>query len=300
MAVAEWVDRTLYPFEPNWFEVDHKTLHYVDVGQGDPVVFVHGLPTWSFMYRDMIQGLKLNYRCIAVDNMGFGLSQKPSSCTYRPEKMAEYLSELIRKLDLQNITFVVNGMGGPIGLSYALDHPHNVKHLILLNTYMWPLKGNPHAEKIARMADSAFYRWLQLKYNFGVETIFKSNLKDRTHYSKKIHDHYTGPFPSPETRHAPLDYARALNTSGPWLQNLWERRDELKRIPALLLWGLLDPAFGEDALKRWTLEVWPEAKVIRFKTNGHYLAEEQGAGLVPEMAMFLNDSAYLPTTTVDA
>jgi haloalkane dehalogenase len=146
VGVTDWVDKSLYPFEPKWFDVDHKTLHYIDVGQGDPIVFVHGTPMWSFMFRDMIQGLKINYRCIAVDNIGFGLSQKPSAYTYRPEKMAEYLSELIRHLDLKNITFVLNGIGGPIGLSYAIDHPQNVKHIVLLYRFMWPLTGNKRAE----------------------------------------------------------------------------------------------------------------------------------------------------------
>lgn len=298
MTNTSWVDRSLYPFDSKWFEVDHKTLHYIDEGKGDPVVFVHGLPTWSFMYRDMIRGLTSNFRCIAVDNLGFGLSQKPSTVSYRPDKMAEYLSALIRDLELENVTLVVNGTGGPIGLSYALDHPHNVRHLVLLNTFMWPLKGNVKAEKIAQMAEKGFYRWLHLKYNFGVNVVFKSNIKDRNHYTKQVHAQYLGPFPNPDSRHAPLGYAKSLIQAGSWFQSLWDRRDILKRIPALMLWGTQDAAFGENAIERWR-EVWPDAKVKKYKTNGHYLAEEQGTGLVPEMNMFLTDTDYLPTRTVD-
>jgi pimeloyl-ACP methyl ester carboxylesterase len=298
MTAHNWVDRKLYPFESKWFDVDHKTIHYVDEGQGEPVVFVHGLPTWSFMYRDLILGLMPTCRCIAVDNLGFGLSQKPSAYTYRPEKMAEYLDALIRHLELENITFVLNGTGGPIGLSYVLDHPSNVRHLVLLNTFMWPLQGNKTAEKMARMADSGFYKWLHLKHNFGLRIIFKSRLKDRAHFNRDIHRHYLEPFPNPETRHAPLGYARSLLASGPWFQSLWDRRDGLKRVPAELLWGMQDDFCGADALERW-LDIWPEAKVKRFKNNGHYLAEEQGAGLVPEVGLFLSDTDYLPTATVD-
>ena len=298
MGVTDWVDKSLYPFEPKWFDVDHKTLHYIDVGQGDPVVFVHGTPMWSFMYRDMIKDLKTNYRCIAVDNIGFGLSQKPSAYTYRPEKMAEYLSELIRHLDLKNITFVLNGIGGPIGLSYAIDHPQNVRHIVLLNTFMWPLSGNKKAEKIAETAEKPMAKWLQLNYNFAVNSLLKTNIKDRTHYSKAVHSQYLKPFATPETRHAPLGFAKALVSSGPWYQSLWDRRESLKRIPALLLWGLQDEVFGEQAITKWQ-EIWPDAKVKKFKTNGLYLAEEQGAGLVPDISMFLNDTDYLPTHTVD-
>lgn len=298
MTDTAWVDRQLYPFESKWFDVDHKTVHYIDVGHGEPVVFFHGLPTWSFLYRDLIKGLMPNYRCIAIDNVGFGLSDKPATYTYRPEKMAEYASELIRHLQLKNITLAVNGTGGPIGLSYALDHPENVRHLLLLNTFMWPLKGNAKAEKIAKMADSSFFRWMHLRYNFGVRSIFRANLKDRSHFSRDIHRHYLAPFPAADRRHGPLGYAKSLTQSGPWFQQLWDRREAVKDIPALLLWGMRDDVFGESALAKWR-DLWPEARVQRFKNNGHYLAEEQGAGLVPEVTMFLTDSEYLPTATVD-
>jgi len=298
MTNEAWVDRSLYPFESKWFDVDHKTIHYIDEGEGNPVVFIHGLPTWSFMYRDMILGLRSNFRCIAIDNLGFGLSQKPSTYTYRPERMAEYLSLFIRDLELQNITLVVNGTGGPIGLSYALDHPNNVKHIVLLNTFMWPLKGNPMAEKMASMAEKGFYKKLHLKYNFGVNVLFRANIKDKAHFTKAVMEHYAKPFPNAESRHGPLGYARSLIQSGPWFQSLWDRRDVLKRIPAMMLWGMQDGMLNELALDKWK-DVWPEAKIKKFKTNGHYLAEEQGAGLVPDLNMFLTDTDYLPTATVD-
>jgi pimeloyl-ACP methyl ester carboxylesterase len=298
MEDRSWVDRNLYPFESKWYDVDHKTVHYIDEGQGEPVVFLHGMPTWSFMYRDIIKGLRSHFRCIALDNVGFGLSSKPSTYTYRPEKMAEYLSEFIRDRQLKDVTLVVNGTGGPIGLHYALEHPQNVRHIVLLNTFMWPLKGNPQAEKIARLPDSPLSRWLQIKLNFAVKVGFKSRLKDRSHYSPKIQQHYLMPFDAPEKRHGPLGYAKSLTASGPWFQQLWDRREALKSIPSMMLWGMKDDVFGEPAIQKW-LEVWPEAKVRRFKNNGHYLAEEQGAGLVPELILFLTDTDYLPTSTVE-
>ncbi len=298
MEDRSWVDRNLYPFESKTFDVDHKTVHYIDEGQGEPVVFLHGMPTWSFMYRDIILGLRSHFRCIAIDNVGFGLSSKPATYTYRPEKMAEYLADLIAHLNLKEITLVVNGTGGPIGLSYAIDHPQNIRHIVLLNTFMWPLRGDIQAEKIAKSADSGFKRWLQLKHNFAVKVGFKSRLKDRGHFTKQILAHYLGPFEAPEKRHGPIGYAKSLISSGPWFQQLWDRKDALRNIPALLLWGMKDDVFGESAIMKWQ-DVWPEAKVRRFKNNGHYLAEEQGAGLVPELILFLTDTDYLPTSTAE-
>lgn len=299
MADTSWVDRSLYPFESKWFDVDHKTLHYVDEGAGDPVVFVHNLPTWSFMYRDMIRGLTSNFRCIAVDNLGFGLSDKPSTYTYRPEKMAEYLNALIQHLQLQNITIVACGVGAPIGLSYAIDHPQNVRHVILINAFMWSQKGNREVEKLARMAGGTLGKLAYLKWNLPTKVILKMMLKDKKRFTKEVHQQYVAPFADPERRHGPRGYAQAMIGSSPWFDQLWDRRESIKNIPALLLWGMQDRICGENALMRWR-DLWPEARVIRFRNNGHFLAEEQGPGLVPEASLFLTDSEYLPTKTVDA
>lgn len=298
MTDTSWVDRSLYPFESKWFDVDHKTLHYVDEGEGDPVVFVHNFPTWSFMYRDMIQGLTPNHRCIAADNLGFGLSDKPAAYTYRPEKMADYLAALINHLELDNITFVACGIGGPIALSYALDHPHNVQHVILINSFLWSQKGNRESERVAKLAGGSIGKLAYLKWNLPTRVSLKLMLKDKKRFTREVHRHYVTPFLDPERRHGPRGYAQSLVASSPWFDSLWSRREDIRHIPALLLWGMEDKAFGEDALMRWR-DLWPEAKVIRFKNNGHFLAEEQGAGLVPEASMFLSDSEYLPTKTVD-
>ncbi|MGF1671643.1 MAG: alpha/beta fold hydrolase, partial [Balneolaceae bacterium] len=95
MNNANWIDRKEYPFESRYFEVPAGRLHYVDEGAGDPVVMVHGNPTWSFLYRDLIKRLKPNYRCIALDHLGFGLSDKPIGWSYLPEDHARNLSALI-------------------------------------------------------------------------------------------------------------------------------------------------------------------------------------------------------------
>lgn len=298
MADTSWVDRTLFPFESKWFDVDHKTLHYIDEGSGEPVVFVHNFPTWSFLYRDIIKGLSANFRCIAVDNLGFGLSDKPAAYSYCPEKMADYLASLIQELDLQNVTLVTSGIGTPIGLSYAIDHPHNIRHIVIVNGFMWPLKGNEQAEKVARMAQGTFGKLAYLKWNLPTRLGLKFMIKDRSNFTKEVHRHYVMPFADSERRHGPRGYAQALISSSRWFQELWGRRDEIKDIPALLLWGMQDNLCGESALRKWK-DLWPEAKLIRFKNNGHFLCEEQGAGLVPEITLLLTDTDYLPTKTVD-
>ncbi len=129
-----WLDRNEYPFAPNWLDLEAGRLHYVDEGKGDPIVMIHGQPTWSFMYRKLVQDLCGDYRCVAPDLIGFGLSDKPSDWSYRVEAHGENLRRLIEQLGLKRITLVVHDWGGPIGMSYAVDHPDNIERIVFLNT----------------------------------------------------------------------------------------------------------------------------------------------------------------------
>ncbi len=298
MSVASWVDRSIFPFEPRWFEYDRRLMHYVDEGRGEPVVFVHGSPTWSFMYRDVIKGLKGSFRCIAMDNLGFGLSEKPSGLTYRPERQAEILEAFIKHLGLKNVTLVVHEFGGPIGLSYALKHPENMRHLVMLNTFLWPLRGNATAERVHRLAGTALGNFVFLNLNWPVRGIMRAWLKDRAGFKPRIREHYARPFDTRAHRQAPLHYARAYLGSSDWLQSLWNQNDVLAGIPTLVIWGMMDPLLGAEALERWEI-VAKEAEIHRLPHTGHFVAEEHGADIVPFLDTFLKDTSFLPTATVD-
>lgn len=111
-------------------------MHYVDEGTGEPLLFVHGTPTWSFEWRHLILALAPTHRCIAVDHLGFGLSERPRSFPYTPAAHAQNLDEFVTRLDPEPFTLVVHDFGGPIGLPLCLRHPRRVKRLVLLNTWM--------------------------------------------------------------------------------------------------------------------------------------------------------------------
>lgn len=132
--IPDWVDRAEYPFEPEAIILGPGTMRYLDEGDGESVVMVHGTPTWSFLYRHLVKGLRDRYRCVVPDHLGFGLSDKPARWSYAPADQARNLTTLIETLGLKDITLVVHDFGGPIGLSYALEHPENVRRLVLFNT----------------------------------------------------------------------------------------------------------------------------------------------------------------------
>ena len=144
MNDPKWLDRNLYPFQPHFLELKMGRLHYVDEGQGETLLMVHGNPSWSFGYRHLIQGLADQYRCVAPDHIGFGLSDKPFSWSYKPADQAANLRTFIERLGLENITLIVQDWGGPIGLSYAVEQPENIRRLVIMNTWMWPVSGDPY------------------------------------------------------------------------------------------------------------------------------------------------------------
>ena len=117
-----WVNPSLYPFKSKFISLDEGQMHYVDEGKGEILLFVHGTPTWSFLYRDFITELSKDYRCIAVDHLGFGLSEKPLSFDGKPESHTDNLIVFIEKMGLTNITLVVHDFGGPIGLGAAIQN----------------------------------------------------------------------------------------------------------------------------------------------------------------------------------
>lgn len=297
VAIGNWVDRSLFPFEPNWFETDRWKHHYVDVGHGEPVVFLHGSPCWSFQYRETIKSLKDSFRCLALDFLGFGLSDKPSSVTYRPERQAEHFAQFMDKLGLKDVSLVLHGFGGPIGLSYALDHPGNVRRVVMMNTWMWPLAGNKAVEGTVKFAQSGLGRYLLERKNHEVTFKLLSQVKEKSKFTKDVRRHYVGPFADAGHRRAPQDYTRAMLQSGPWLQGLWSRRNELKGIPALFLWGMQDKLFGGPALDRWD-GVFEEQEVHGLPHTGHFVPEEHGADVVAFIDPFLHDMASWSNTGV--
>lgn len=165
MSAPVWLDSAAYPFRPHFLETGEGRLHYVDEGVGPAVVLIHGTPTWSFLYRDLIARLAASgHRVIAVDHLGFGLSDtagiRSPNATYRPEDHARRLGALLDSLALSDVTLVVHDFGGPIGLSYAIEHPDHIARLVVLNSWLWALDGDTRIARGSRIAASQLGRFL--------------------------------------------------------------------------------------------------------------------------------------------
>lgn len=269
------IDRVAYPFESRWAPLRAGRMHYVDEGTGPPIVFVHGTPTWSFEWRHLIRALSPDFRCVAPDHMGFGLSERPRGGAYTPEWHAANFAEFVQALDAGPVTLVVHDFGGPIALPVALHRPGAVSRLVVINSWMWSFAGDREMEWRGRVAGSRVGRFLYRWANLSLRVIAPSAWGDRHKLTPDIQREYLDRFPDRWSRGAVLwPLARAILASGPFYESLWQDRARLAAIPSLIVWGNRDTAIRAHQLARWK-EVLPGARAVELAGAGHWPHEEE-------------------------
>jgi len=280
-----WLDSELYPFQPQYFKTEAGNIHYVDEGEGDVILFLHGTPTWSFLYRSFIKTLSEKYRCVALDHLGFGLSDKPLHFEGTPEAHAKNLLEFIEGLDLQKITLVVHDFGGPIGLGAAFKNPDRFKNIIAFNTWLWETKNNTLALELDGFLKKEETKKAYLEDNYSVNVLLPNAFAKNKIPPKNILDHYRGPFPDKNSRQALYKIGLSFVGSSDWYQAQWNKLNEIKDKNWLFLWGMKDPYFSSEVLNTWLVKL-PEAKVERFQC-GHFIQEEETQATIHSIQQFL-------------
>lgn len=273
ITLPAWIDRTAFPFAPRTFHHAHGRLHYVDEGHGPVILFVHGTPDWSFGFRHLIAGLRTTHRCIAPDHLGFGLSDKPVHADLTVKAHAKRLQDLIDHLGLKDLTLVVTDFGGGIGLQHALEHPANVKRIVLYNTWMWDLMPDERFSRPASIMRSWPGRLLYLHFGFSVNVMMPGGYGDKRKLTKAVHAHFKNALPDAASRTATFACVREIADAGLFWQAQWERVGRLRTIPTLLCWGMRDRFFPPDLLERWR-HALPQAEVCTAPDAGHFLHEE--------------------------
>src|ERR687888_2296895 len=172
----EWVPSDLYPFADHYAGVAGCDLHYVNEGAGPPLLMLHGNPTWSFLYRTIIAGLRDRYRCIAVDYPGFGLSTPRRGYGFTPAEHADVIERLVLELDLREVTMMVQDWGGPIGFGAATRHPDRFSRFVVGNTWAWP-KSDPGTQLFSRFLGGPIGGYLIRRRNFFVERIIPGGVR---------------------------------------------------------------------------------------------------------------------------
>jgi haloalkane dehalogenase len=281
-----WLDREAYPFRNRWMPMPFGRIHYVDEGRGAPILFSHGTPTWSFEWRRLVGALAGSHRCIALDHLGFGLSDRPRDAAYTPEAHAARFTQFVDALGLDAFTLIVHDYGGPIALPVALDERDRVRRLVIINTWMWRLDDDREMRRAARIAGGRVGRFLYQRANLSLRVIMPQAFADRRKLTRAIHAQYLGPFRDAWSRGAVLwPLAHAILGSSAYYDSLWAHRDHLRDIPTLIIWGMRDPAFRPQQLRRWRT-ILPTARVVELEA-GHWPHEELPDAAVAAVRAFV-------------
>ncbi|HNC98822.1 MAG TPA: alpha/beta fold hydrolase [Myxococcota bacterium] len=270
--VASW--KELYPFSEHWIDANGGRQHYVDEGKGDPILFVHGNPTWSFYWRAAIVHFRDRYRCVAPDHIGCGRSDKPQDWSYRLADHIGNLENLVLKLDLRNITLVVHDWGGAIGLGMAGRHPDRIARLCITNTAAFPSSRIPLRIAMCRIPGFGALAVQGFNGFAGAATIMASEKG----LSPQVKAGLLAPYDSWANRIATLRFVEDIpmdpaHPSYATLQGVEQGLARLSHLPTTLCWGEKDwcftPHFREEFQRRM-----PAAEVVKVEEAGHYVMED--------------------------
>jgi len=288
--------RDLYPFESHEIQVDSHRYHYIDEGQGKPILMVHGNPTWSFYWRNLVSGLADTHRAIAVDHLGCGLSDKPADYSYCLSQHIDNLVEFVTQLDLSEITLVVHDWGGAIGLGSALKLPDRFERFVLFNTGAFPPPFVPLRINACRLpvfgtlAIRGFNAFAGLATSMAVEK--------RSSLSAEEKAGLLAPYDSWTNRIANDRFVKDIPTSP--RHPTWQVLEEIEKgLPSLadrpvqMIWGMRDWCFRPECLDR-LLNSFPDAEVHRLEEVGHYVVEEGREQVLPLVQNFLSSTATSP------
>lgn len=276
-ARPAWVPDDLYPFADHYADIHGSRVHYVDEGSGPTLLLLHGNPTWSFLYREIIAGLRDSYRCIAVDYPGFGLSTASPAYRHTAAEHAGVLEQLVLRLDLTDVTMMVQDWGGPIGFAVAVRHPERFSAFVVANTWAWP-KSDLRTRAFSHALGGAVGRRLIANRNVFVERILPLGARRAT-LSDAVMDAYRGPFPTPAARRPTAVFARELLAARPFLAEVEQRLSLLGDRPALIAWPTNDPAFRGRERRRWE-QLFPDHRTTELEGAGHFVQEDASEEIV--------------------
>ncbi|MBI5958013.1 MAG: alpha/beta fold hydrolase [Chloroflexi bacterium] len=291
--------RALYPFKSHFLTLsDGKRMHYVDEGpeDGEALVFVHGYPMWSFIYRALlVYYAAQGFRCVAMDHIGYGLSDKPSAGAYHTlRRHTHNLVECLAALDLRQITLVMEDWGGPFGVGYALRQTPNIRRLVLMNTWAFQDTYTHWLYPLIRFSTrrglgDLLFRSPNLLFSLGVQQWSGRRL------SAAVLTAYKGPFREARHRASLIQFPRMISTtplhpSAPDMRTLEQGLASLKGIPALILWGEENQLFPPEIAHHWK-KMLPRAKGPLFIPQArHFLTEDNPDTVIQQLDYFLERS----------
>ena len=279
----------LYPFESQHLRLGDINMHYVDEGSGKPLLMVHGNPTWSFYFRNLIQEFRPGRRVIAPDHIGCGLSDKPQNYRYTFARHVANLEHLVLSLDLRDIDLLVHDWGGPIGLSVAARHPERFSRLIITNTAAFRSPDLPRLLWLARIP--LLGEFLIRAFNAFVQTTLVTATSHPERFKGALRKGFLFPYNSWKNRIATARFVQdiPMSASDPSWPDLVQLERSLPRLaskPILLLWGEKDWCFT-TRMRDCFLDIFPLAQSVGLSTAHHLLFEDEPEACLEAVREFL-------------
>jgi cis-3-alkyl-4-acyloxetan-2-one decarboxylase len=289
-----------FPFEPHFSRAPGFRMHYVDEGEGEPIVCLHGEPTWGYIYRKFVPPLSKHHRVVVPDHMGFGKSETPATREYTLSTHVDNLEALLLELDLRDITLVMQDWGGPIGGGFACRHPDRIRRLCLINAVV-PLGLPLEQELFPKGAGSDWFQWVLKAHADGtledvlgnLNVTILSVMKLLGFENSAVADRnwiraYSAHFQTKEdcvgAINFPLDYATGRvkwQTGGP------REVEAIRRKPAMLAEGMSDQAIPPEIPLTHFRAAFPAGAVIEIPNAGHFCQEDQPAMLIALIEEFM-------------
>jgi len=290
MSNADW--KPLYPFATHSHDVGGVRMNYVDEGQGDPILFVHGNPTWSFAWRNLILKFRDRYRCIAVDHIGCGLSDKPQDYPYTLAQHIANLKSLIEKLDLKKITLVVHDWGGAIGIGTLGKMPERFSRVVITNTAAFPSKLIPWRIAACRIPVLGRIGVRGLNLFAGLATTMAT--ENPQGLPADVKAGYLAPYDNWANRVAVDRFVNDIPMSPrhqtyPTILEVESALDHVRKMPTQLIWGMKDWCFSPAFYKEFRTRL-PEARFVELNDAGHYLFEDGLEPMSQTIEKFLSET----------
>ncbi len=277
-----------YPFEPHFFTIDGRhRMAYLDEGDGPPVVMLHGNPSWSYLYRNLVSALRGRYRCIVPDHLGCGFSDKPADGAYRLADHINRLEALLEALSVSRCALIVHDWGGAIGMGWAGRHPERVAGAVIFNTAAFPFPRLPLRIAVCRwpLLGAFLVRGLNAFARAALTMAICKPLRP------EIARGLLAPYSTWAKRIALHRFVQdiPMHAGHPSWQTLLAVEASLSRLrglPFLLCWGGRDFCFNRDFFDEWHRRL-PEAGAHFFADAGHYVLEDALAEILPLVDEFL-------------
>jgi len=277
------VPHDLFPVEHRFIDLGEARIHYVDEGTGEPVLLLHGNPTWSFLYRKIIAGLSDEFRCIAPDYPGYGMSSAAPGYRYTPGEHSAVIERFVDQLGLSGLTLMVQDWGGPVGLGLAGRRPELVRRLIIGNTFAWPLAPEPRVRLFSAVLGGPPGRVLNRWFNFAPRVFFARGFAQPV--PPEVMRAYLAPWRDPERRAPAAIAPRQLIAAAGYLAEVEAGLPKIADRPALIVWGMKDFAFRESARRRFE-QAFPDHRTVLLPGASHFVQEDAGQQIAAEFKNF--------------